>query len=152
MTSGPNPVVSLQVLHRNRYVILFHAKVPLQKDFTARATAISLMRRGRARTPPDREENISREFLQQLRDAYQRSRAQKRGGDNYRRRLKGLCCGLLNFFIQVRTQILDQGPLSTDRSTKIYRRRLESAQDRLRQLEKGCPPIHLQEALEQLCA
>ena len=145
MTFGPNPVVSLQVLHRNRYVILFHAKVPLQKDFTARA------RRGRARTPPDREENISRERLQQLRDAYQRSRAQKHGGDNYRRRLKGLCCGLLNFFIQVCTQILDQGPLSTDRSAKIFRRRLESAQDRLRQVERGRPPIHWQEALEQLC-
>jgi len=62
VTSGPNPVVSLQ------------------KDFTARATAISLMRRGRARTPPDREENISCERLRQLRDTYQRSRAQKRGG------------------------------------------------------------------------
>ena len=73
------------------------------------------MRRGRARTPPDREENISRERLQQLRDAYQRSRAQKHGGNNYRRRLKGLGFGFLNFFIQVCTQILDQGQLSTDR-------------------------------------
>ena len=57
-------------------------------------------RHQRERTPRG-EEEITPERLEYLRDAFNKSREQHRGGDNHRRRLKGLCCGILRFLIQV---------------------------------------------------
>ena len=57
-------------------------------------------RHQRERTPRG-EEEITPERLEYLRDAFNKSREQHRGGDNHRRWLKGLCCGILRFLIQV---------------------------------------------------
>lgn len=81
----------------------------------------------RSRSPREEEATeITPERLDILRDAYRRSREQRRGGVNHRRRLKGLCCGLLRFLIQLLSECIAYQPTraqSTEQERVLYNRR-----------------------------
>ena len=65
--------------------------------------------RDRSRSPVGREtEFVSFERIEGLREAYRKTRTQKRGGNNHRRRLKGVCVGLLRCFIQLIDLVLQE--------------------------------------------
>ena len=93
---------------------------------------------------PLRDEYITPERLNQLKDAFRRARQHSRGGKNQRRRLKGLCCGLLRFLIHLCTEIIGAQPVNSS-----YFRRREQAEERLRQvLEENWLPRRDQPLLE----
>lgn len=93
----------------------------------------------------EREPDITPERLDQLRSAYDRCRQQKRGGDNNRRRLKGLCCGLLRFLIQLCTSVINNS--QSWQEQRPYRLRRQQARERLRSVILGNLPRRDEELL-----
>ena len=90
--------------------------------------------RDRSRSHVGREaEFVSFERIEGLREAYRKTRTQKRGGKNHRRRLKGVCVGLLRCFIQLIDLVLQEFAIGNkgQRSASYYSNRRQQAVDRL---------------------
>ena len=80
------------------------------------------MDRERSRSP-DSAEPITSERIEQLKETCRKCREQKRGGKRHKRRLKGVCCGLLRFLIQLCIQIVQRSSSATDPRLDIYKKR-----------------------------
>ena len=91
--------------------------------------------RGRSRSPAGTE-FVSFERIEVLRETYRKTRTQRRGGKNHRRRLKSVCIGLLRIFIQLIDQVLLEFTIgnSGQRSESYYRNRRQQAVDRLSEI------------------
>ena len=91
--------------------------------------------RDRSRSPVGGTEFVSFERIEGLRKAYRKTRTQKRGGKAHRRRLKGVCIGLLRIFIQLIDLVLREFTIgnSGQRSESYYNRR-QQAVDRLNEI------------------
>ena len=90
--------------------------------------------RDRSRSPVGREtEFVSFERIEGLREAYRKTRTQKRGGKNHRRRLKGVCIGLLRCFVQLIDLVLQDLVIGNrgQRSASCYSNRRQQAVDTL---------------------
>ena len=78
--------------------------------------------------------------LEQLKETYRKCKVQKRGGDKHRRRLKGVCCGLLRFLIQLCIKIVQNCSSATDPRIDIYKKRQRQAERRLQEVIDGWLP------------
>ena len=95
--------------------------------------------RDRSRSPGPRDP-ITPEKLEQLKETYRMCKVQKRGGDKHRRRLKGVCCGLLRFLIQLCIKIVQNCSSATDPRIDIYKKRQRQAERRLQEVIYGWLP------------
>ena len=59
---------------------------------------------------PDIHERITPERLERFRNSYKKCKEQKGSGKNRKRRLKGVCCGLLRWLIQTCLDIVQSCP------------------------------------------
>lgn len=95
----------------------------------------------------DFSERVTPERLEQLRVSYRKCRQQKRGGKIQRRRLKGVCCGLLRCLIQICIELCES-LTPGDRRIELYSKRQRKAESRLRSVREGNLPRRDQHVLE----
>ena len=92
-------------------------------------------RRERSRSS-DIHERITPERLERFRNSYKKCKEQKGSGKNRKRRLKGVCCGLLRWLIQTCLDIVQSCPPGDSR-IEVYTRRQRQAERKLQRVTKS---------------
>ena len=122
---------------------------PRRPYHSASAASSGRAPEGRERSrSPDSAEPVTSERIEQLKETYRKCREQKRGGKQRKRRLKGVCCGLLRFLIQLCIQIVQQSSSAADPRLDIYKKRQRQAERRLQEVIDGWLPRRDQSILD----
>ena len=122
---------------------------PRRPYHSASAASSSRAPEGRDRSrSPESTGQVTSERIEQLKESYRKCREQKRGGKQHKRRLKGVCCGLLRFLIQLCIQIVQQSSSAADPRLDIYRKRQRQAERRLQEVIDGWLPRRDQNILD----